>query len=164
MSIWPVARRLARDGVSGVGLGRRVHDVAQALAPRSSACWNCCHRPARRSIGCDMRAGEHLERDQHADGEAVVAHHEQRADAQDRAASSAVRARWRRRCRCWRAGAWSKPAAGSSRDSSPKRRSSCGSICSDFTVSMPATYSVTKAWLRAPSRNCWLSCVAQHAA
>ncbi len=47
-----------------------------------------------------------------------------------------------------------KPAATYSARQLPYRFSSCGSSCSALTVSIPPMYSVTKAWFRAPSRNC----------
>ena len=72
----------AARGGERVGLGRGVHDVAQAphrdrglleLLPQAREAQHRLRHAAR----------EHLERDQHADGEAFVAHYEQRAGAQN---------------------------------------------------------------------------------
>ena len=72
----------AREGSERIRLGRRVHDVAQALH-RDRGLLELLPQAGEPQHRLRHARREHLEGDQHADGEAVVAHDEQRADAQD---------------------------------------------------------------------------------
>ena len=115
------------------------------------ACWNCCHRPARRSIGCATRAANIWNATSMPTVKSGALHHQQRADAPgSRAVMRLLQRRGQRlvgRCRSAASRSRRRGSAPSSRRSGARAD---GSICSDLTVSMPATYSVTNAWLRAP--------------
>ena len=102
-------------------------------------------------------AGKHLERHQHANRKTFVLHHDQGAHTQDRQGLSLL---YGVGDRVGGVGELSglKPCGQVSRQQVVVALFEIrGSICSDFTVSMPPTYSVRNAWLRAPSRNCSLT-------
>jgi hypothetical protein len=65
----------------GVGLGGGVHDVAQALH-RDRGLLKLLPQRSQAKHGLRHAGGEHLKGDEHADGEAVVTHDEERARAQ----------------------------------------------------------------------------------
>jgi hypothetical protein len=63
-------------------LGGGIEDVAEAL-DGDAGLLELLPQADEAQHGLAHAAGEHLEGDQHADGEAVVLHHQQRADDED---------------------------------------------------------------------------------
>ena len=69
--------------MTATGSRRRVHHVAEAV-DRDRRLLEALPQPGEAQHRLREAGGEHLERDQHADREAVALHDEQRADHQDR--------------------------------------------------------------------------------
>ena len=76
-------RASARAGSERARLGRGRPSRRPSRRTAMAACWNCCHSAGEPQQRLRDAGGEHLERDEHADGEVRRGHHQPGADAQD---------------------------------------------------------------------------------